>query len=980
MKSKGQSIIYIVFAIINIQIMMSACSPQMSPQPKNLGPSLKNLEPEIKYGGRAVALCRHPSNNDELIVASESGGLFKTIDRGINWKQVSGISTLWFTDVKYFTTNPSVVIATAKKDTKVKSGGGIWRSSDGGNSWKQITLNSSPCGQLSELNANCISVEPGSNRIWVGTSCGLLYSDDQGISWTWLMKPIHHWYSSYIEPVSCILTPARNHIKILAEDGVSTSDDGQTFTWRGNPTLGAGLTLVGTSVKEVHNELACSPVNENTLFFACKYADYYASYCGLFISTDNGATWKNLVQENANGRLPFVKVAKSQSGKSNQIDIYYSNGAKVFARTTLTDGDSLVLPLYWESMTIPHPDVSDLEFETDESTPLLLTSDGGINRTETKGRSWFQSGAGKGGFNALQVTSLAGQLQENNTISDLYFATQDNNIYASNDEGLSWPYVLEPGEGYNLDMPLKRGIGNQRMLTGVLCFGCFNFISRNLLNDDHIFYGPLNSWGDPCLLKPGYYMQCSHSNDYMQTSVNVTDDTGATWMSKGSFDEGPLDWPRSSLSEDNPVIYLPVTKPGTQNIWNSQKIGIKRITNVLSNTTPIFSDITGFGSLGSFRTGTLAQSKPFGFDRNHPEHLIVPDVQDNNVKVTFDGGQTWKIDSKLTDLVTENGAMKFSWGGGNSQIISIEFDPANYGRIFVGTMQSGVFTTCDNGLNWSFVPGSKQIPEVTDFYFNKDNTVVISSYGRSLWSLAPVECTPYISIPSIKFSQALIYWKNAIIPISQIPYSEICTSCGFFVVNKGFVSNYKLNDENNSLIEVTLNEQSEMIGLGADGTKLKPHFNLSYANIPYKGNDEKLNAILRESKFKIKGFYLEDNNIKGLILSDTEITYQNLPKEKIMLPKIYVDWKSFSNDSLGINKIKVFGKGYFPDAPLSFILDSIKLKLDANAEFSKNGSFNQLISTAILPGEHLMCVEQNANGKLIKQFYSFEIPRTEDRE
>src|SRR2546427_6239810 len=57
------------------------------------------MQPNIPNGGRAVAVSVHPTNVSHIIVASETGGLFKSTDGGASWTQVSGTTTFGYSDV-----------------------------------------------------------------------------------------------------------------------------------------------------------------------------------------------------------------------------------------------------------------------------------------------------------------------------------------------------------------------------------------------------------------------------------------------------------------------------------------------------------------------------------------------------------------------------------------------------------------------------------------------------------------------------------------------------------------------------------------------------------------------------------------------------------------------------------------------------------------------------------------------------------------
>src|SRR4051812_2029285 len=51
----------------------------------DINPSQTTLDPDASSGGRANGLARDPLNSDVLYVASEWGGLYKSIDGGHVW-------------------------------------------------------------------------------------------------------------------------------------------------------------------------------------------------------------------------------------------------------------------------------------------------------------------------------------------------------------------------------------------------------------------------------------------------------------------------------------------------------------------------------------------------------------------------------------------------------------------------------------------------------------------------------------------------------------------------------------------------------------------------------------------------------------------------------------------------------------------------------------------------------------------------------
>ena len=120
----------------------------------------------------------------------------------------------------------------------------------------------------------------------------------------------------------------------------------------------------------------------------------------------------------------------------DEYDVYWGDGSCAFKRATAKTGNSGTMSS-WNNMAFDHCDPSEVGFENDNTTPLILLTDGGIHKTRDKGNNWKLAGGGPYGYNALQITEVTGQLHEKDGSADLYFATQDNDIWASPDLGTS---------------------------------------------------------------------------------------------------------------------------------------------------------------------------------------------------------------------------------------------------------------------------------------------------------------------------------------------------------------------------------------------------------------------------------------------------------------------------------------------------------------------------------------------------------------
>ena len=143
-------------------------------------------QPNLPSGGRAVAIAVKPDDDRRLVVASETGGLFRSFDRGTSWHHVPGLPSHFVHDVSFAALGPDILIATTRSRFRAVNDGGIWRSTDGGASWTQ------PAGALPAPSRNCpsrpsayaISFLPLTRTVYVATDCGLSKSTDNGVTWT----------------------------------------------------------------------------------------------------------------------------------------------------------------------------------------------------------------------------------------------------------------------------------------------------------------------------------------------------------------------------------------------------------------------------------------------------------------------------------------------------------------------------------------------------------------------------------------------------------------------------------------------------------------------------------------------------------------------------------------------------------------------------------------------------------------------------
>jgi hypothetical protein len=924
--------------------------------------SVMPKQPSIAYGGRAVAIAIDPADESNIVVASESGGLFKSTTHGAKWTQVSGSSTFWFTDVAHLPANSNIVIATAYSDTRVISGGGIWRSIDGGASWTHVSVSPPTQDCHDHFAAYGLAAETGRSRVWAGTLCGVAYSDDQGATWAFL--PVVSGYNN--DPALAVLAPSTGRVVISTYDGVKiTTDDGAT--WKVSTS---GLPLFAWDLPGLHNQIAAAPGHPDHLYWALNYFQN-GPHIALFRSLDNGGSWSLILDSPGINRKPFVRTSEALSGDSTQYDVYFGNGGCLLQRATAFGSDAIIPS--WTVLSVDHCDAADIGFSTDHKTPILLATDGGLHDTSDGGLNWTLVGGGKAGYNALQIYQVTGQVHGDGVSADLYMGTQDNAIWASPDEGASWPAVFD-SEGFYLDIPRDFYPASETRITGRYCVPCAEFISGPLLAGVAGFPDAPDSVRAPRLLQPGYYLQETETQNVDDSFFALTTNTGGSWATRYSFPEEVWSRPEVADLASDPVVYTAVREPGT-NPDGSPVVKIKRVSGVLGNQTPLVSDVSGFGSLGAHGIYTM-ENVSFGVDPRDSNLLIVSDIVDNQVKISRDAGATWTADTTLTDLVTESGQLKFSWWPSVTQTSAFAFDPECDGHILVGTQQAGVFETFDRGGSWLKIINSEQIPDVTSIFFPHNGRLVISSFGRGLWSYGYACPSRALTPPKlVEFAEPLIFWKGARIPISQIHDPEACPACGYFLAIGGRVLDYK-TEGNGELLQVIVEKGAAIRGYTWDGHELAAPFE----RIEGRGKDatgsDGLPKELRDGKHDVRGLFVEGRTLRGLIVAPGELTVAQLPRTVPLAPHIRLSARGarpIDEDE----PIVVTGVGFLPGVPVEVLLDGQPAPLEQPADFDPQGNLTLSLRPRPVLGPHVILVRQSTAAGLIEDAGAFAITVSE---
>jgi PKD repeat protein/photosystem II stability/assembly factor-like uncharacterized protein len=136
----------------------------------NKGVQWTQLEPGVYSSSEAIAI--HPSNPDVVYVGI-SGGLIKTTNGGSTWTSVWKVSNLWIYDIEVMSNQPSVLLAATNQ--------GFYRSTDAGGSWTR-SMDRSCCDlETHPLNKSIVYTLRANSA---GTRTEMWKSTDGGLNFT----------------------------------------------------------------------------------------------------------------------------------------------------------------------------------------------------------------------------------------------------------------------------------------------------------------------------------------------------------------------------------------------------------------------------------------------------------------------------------------------------------------------------------------------------------------------------------------------------------------------------------------------------------------------------------------------------------------------------------------------------------------------------------------------------------------------------
>lgn len=695
------------------------------------GLQFRNIGPT--RGGRVTAVAGHAATPGKFFMGATGGGVWKTTDYGLNWKNCSDgfFASPSIGAIQMAPSNPSIVYAGTGSDgirSNVIEGKGIYKSLDGGNTWALSGLEKTAhigAVEIHPSNPDIVFVAAIGNAFAPNPERGIFRTKNGGKSWEQVLFLSDTMGFADIEfnPVNPnVLYATAWHVDrkpwtIISggtEGGIYKSED-MGNTWR-RVAMGLPSDLIGKI------DLAVSPAAPSRVY---ALVEALPGKGGLYRSDDWGESWNLVSTKKELLDRPFYYC---------NLDINPLNPDVLFVSSTefwrSNDGGKS-----WGRVQVPHGDNHGIWINPRDTSEWIQCNDGGVCITRDGGRNWStQDNQSTAELYQIEVDDqfpywlYAGQ-QDNTTIAvpvlPPYDAPAGNNSF--------WMAVGGCETGPAVPKP-----GNHNIVYSN-CKGCFGVYDKRTGQERQYFIGASNIYGhNPKDLKYRFQrvtpVHVSPHNPnvvyYGSQYLHKTTNDGLTWE--------VISPDLTAFEPDKQVISgFPITRDVTGEefystlydineskiqaglIWVGANDGPVHVTRdggkKWMNVTP--KELPGGGRIDCVEPSPHQVAKAYFVSLRYQ----LGDHRPYLYKTT-DYGKTWTL------LTTGKNGIPDDY-----PVRVVREDPVRPGLLYAGT-EYGLFISFDDGLNWVSFQQNLPITPVTDIKV-ANGDLVLSTMGRGFWVL-----------------------------------------------------------------------------------------------------------------------------------------------------------------------------------------------------------------------------------------------------
>ena len=827
-------------------------------------------------GGRSGAATGDLKQKNTFYFGATGGGVWKTIDAGSNWKNISD---------KYFGGSIGCVAVAPSDNTilyvgegenslrgNVSEGFGIWRTDDGGRSWKNIGLKDTRHIIriiIHPKNPDIVWVAAIGHLFGPNTERGIFKTIDGGKSWKKVLYVNDQTGCSdlVMEPGNPSVLYAGTWRVLRTPYSLESGGEGSGLwksidggeTWK-NMASNRGLPKGTWGIVGV----AVSPSNTDKIYTLLEN-----SSGGLFVSNDAGESW-TLQSSDNNIRQRAWYYTKLFTDPKNAEVVYVLNVN--FLKST--DGGKT-----FKNINTPHGDHHDLWIDPEDGNRMIVADDGGAQVSFDGGSNWSTyMNQPTAQFYRVSTDNhfpyrILGAQQDNSTIrilsrSDRGQITQDD-----------WQPTAGNESGYVVADPLNPDVVYGGNYSGYLSRYDHKTGENRAVSvwpDDPLGAGADMSkyrfqWNFPIFFSP-------HNPKKLYAAGNVlfaTENEGASWTALGGdLTTNDKNRQRSSggpITKDNTGVEVYCTIfTGAESvlekdlIWTGSDDGLIQVSrNGGMNWENVTPPAAGQWMMWNcVETDHFIKGKAYFAGTKYKSDDFAP-----YLFKTEDYGKTW---TKITNGIAANHFTR-----------CIRADKKRPGLLYCGT-EYGLYISYDDGANW--MPFQQNLPMVpiTDMTI-KENDLIVATQGRSFWVLDD------LSILQQKMPG--IIEKN----IHAFNVNDAYRFDGFQNLN---AKNAGFNPPNGSTINFFLKDATDSTKLSISildkNRKLIRQFSTSA-----KEKDEKIDVNKGMNQFVWNMYYPPAEKVDGLI-----IWHGNVPGPKAAPGEYYYKIRADKDSAEGSFVIK----------------------------------------------------------------------------
>tara|TARA_R110000868_G_scaffold240846_2_gene495413 strand:- start:3956 stop:7063 length:3108 start_codon:yes stop_codon:yes gene_type:complete len=678
-------------------------------------------------GGRSAAVTGVPNKPNLYYFGSAGGGIWKTVDGGRSWDNISdgffGGSIGAITVTK---SDPNVMYVGGGEKTvrgNVSSGYGIWKSVDAGKTWTSAGLKNA-------RHIPRIAVDPTDHNIVYAGVLGNIYkptqergiykSTDGGKTWKKTLFANEHAgiVDLLIDPTNPRILYASTWRVQRTPYSLSSGGEGSAL-WK---STDKGETWTEISTKKGFPEdtlgiigVTVSPVNNQRVWAIIENKEKG----GLYRSEDGGETWAQMNSERKLRQRAWYYTRVYADAKD--ADVVYVLNVRYHKST---DGGKS-----FSTYNAPHGDHHDLWIAPENPNRMIIGDDGGAQVTYDGGETWST-------YHNQPTSQFYRVTTDNHFPYRIYAAQQDNSTVRipHRTDGRSiteddWEGTAG-GESAHIAVDPK----DNDIIYGGSYDGFLTRVNHkrgtaraiNVWPDNPMGHGAEGmkyrfQWNFPIIFS-------KHNPNRLYTfsqHVHVTENEGQSWEiispdltrndpEKLKSSGGPITQDNTSVeyyctifaAQESPITegllwvgsddgLIHVTKDGGQNWNNVTPKGMPEWMMINSIEPSAFDAGTCYVAGTKYKTGDFA---PYLYK-------------------TTDYGKSW---TKITNGINPEHFTRV-----------LREDPKQKGLLYAGT-ETGMYISFNDGKNWKPFQLNLPIVPITDLAI-KDNNLIVATQGRSLW-------------------------------------------------------------------------------------------------------------------------------------------------------------------------------------------------------------------------------------------------------